>query len=355
MDNLNIPTLFNDPRWQRALADYLRSVYERSRSMASFRSYSYVLRYFFSQSANAGPAKHPARYSRADVEWFLHCSLQKSRRGSQEPSVGTRNQRLKVLRTFYKFVSEYTVAGIDGPERLFQGIPPTMGIRRAKMSEPKPKAMSLPEVQKLFAAIDTATVQGARDYCIFTFLLYTCRRREEICRLRWGDIERGTIIDQDGDMHEGYLYRYSEKGGGGSIKSMELPEVCYTTLERYLVASGRMASIRPEDPLFIAVGSKNGGGRRRAPGLPMDSDTIASSLKQLVKKAGLDPKRISLHSFRHTGIQLRLATGQEMMSVMRISGHKSLDVFYGYAKRLMGTADNHAKRLEDKLASLGVK
>src|SRR5712692_8116949 len=104
VDNLNIPTLFNDPRWQRALADYLRSVYERSRSMASFRSYSYVLRYFFSQSANGGLAKHPAKYSRGDVEWFLHCSLQKSRSKSKEPSVGTRNQRLKVLRTFYKFV-----------------------------------------------------------------------------------------------------------------------------------------------------------------------------------------------------------------------------------------------------------
>jgi hypothetical protein len=138
VDNLNIPMLFNDPRWQRALADYLRSVYERSRSMASFRSYSYVLRYFFIQSANGGLAKHPARYSRADVEWFLHCSLQKSRRGSQEPAVGTRNQRLKVLRNFYRHVSEYTVPGIDGPERLFQGIPPTTGIRRAKMSEPRP-------------------------------------------------------------------------------------------------------------------------------------------------------------------------------------------------------------------------
>jgi integrase len=215
--------------------------------------------------------------------------------------------------------------------------------------------MSLPEVQKLFAAIDTSTVQGARDHCIFTFLLYTCRRREEICRLRWGDIERGLIMGENGDSHVGYLYRYTGKGDGGSIKTMELPEVCYTTLERYLVASGCLASIRAEDPLFIAVGSKNGGGRRRGPGLPMDSDTIASSLKQIVKKAGLDPKRISLHSFRHTGIQLRLSTGQEMMSVMRISGHKSLDVFYGYAKRLMGTADSHSKRLEEKLSSIGVK
>jgi integrase len=126
-------------------------------------------------------------------------------------------------------------------------------------------------------------------------------------------------------------------------------------LERYLTISNRLATIQPNDPLFIGVRPKNGGGRLREPGLPMDSDTIASSLKRYVKQAGLDPKQISIHSFRHSAIQIRLGSGQELLDVMKISGHKSLDVFYRYTRRLMGTADSHAKRLEDKLAALGVK
>ncbi|HEX6551879.1 MAG TPA: site-specific integrase, partial [Ktedonobacteraceae bacterium] len=60
------------PPWERCLANFLRQLYERSRSEKSVRDYRRTLLTFFSSSAHGGPPKHPEDYTREDVEDFLH-------------------------------------------------------------------------------------------------------------------------------------------------------------------------------------------------------------------------------------------------------------------------------------------
>jgi len=166
--------------------------------------------------------------------------------------------------------------------------------------------------------------------------LMTTRRKSAIARLTWGSITRGPDCWQ---------YSFTEKGRAGEIETLQLPENCAQALLDYLRISGRLETIQPQDPLFTALDKDR----------PLSSGVIAHNFKTICTQAGLDPRKFSLHSWRHTGIQQRLQLGQDMFDVMKISGHKSLDVFYRYARRLTGGHDEFASVLEKRFDFLGVK
>jgi hypothetical protein len=83
------------PPWERCFAQFLRQIYDRSRSEKSVRDYRRTLFAFFASSAQGGPPKHPEDYTREDVEDFLHRLSSSSRSKGQAPSVATMNQRLR--------------------------------------------------------------------------------------------------------------------------------------------------------------------------------------------------------------------------------------------------------------------
>ena len=56
------------PPWERCFAQFLRQLYDRSRSEKSVRDYRRTLIVFFASSAQGGPPKHPEDYTREDVE-----------------------------------------------------------------------------------------------------------------------------------------------------------------------------------------------------------------------------------------------------------------------------------------------
>jgi len=85
------------PPWERCFAQFLRQLYDRSRSEKSVRDYRRTLIVFFASSAQGGPPKHPEDYTREDVEDFLHRPSSSSRSKGQPPSVATMNQRLAIL------------------------------------------------------------------------------------------------------------------------------------------------------------------------------------------------------------------------------------------------------------------
>ena len=106
------------------------------------------------------------------------------------------NQRLAILSSFYAFASTFTITGPDGrPQVLLQRPSPTLGLRH-KRPERTYRAFSEDELDRFFSVIPTDTVKGLRDRAIFLLYFWTARRREEIARLRWGDIEQATIVDE---------------------------------------------------------------------------------------------------------------------------------------------------------------
>lgn len=328
--------------WRQCARDFL---HEHTHSPTSREMYQRTLVLFFHQCQ-----KLPDQVTQRDVRAFLDTRFAGS--GSVAPR--TYNRRLAILNSFYTYASGYLIPGPDSQEvPLFSRHSPTVGLHAMK-APMRHRSLSEKEIKAFFAAIDRSTLIGKRDYALFLCYLFTTRRREEIARLRWSDIEYGSIIDKQGGYHEGYLFRYTQKGRGGTEEKSELPDICYQAIERYLIASGRYQTIRPDDAIFEPIGPAKGGGPGHARCGYFSGQAIAIRMKTYVQLAGLDAGRLSVHSWRHTSIQLRLANGDELLDVMKISGHKSLDTFYKYTLRLTGQADDGAKKLERRLKFLSV-
>src|SRR6266487_417483 len=195
MNNLNIPVIFVNERWQQCLESYLRATYEHSFSLYTFRSYRCILTQFFADSR-----KPVESYTRADVEVYLHSNCHSPNNNHGAPAPATVNFRLMVLKSFFHFASEYVVEGSDGKQQhLFVDIVPTTGLHTSRRGEREVyKAMSLSEIQRFFAAIDRSTITGKRDFAVFLTYLYTTRRRAEVQRLKWGDLSEAVFRDEGG-------------------------------------------------------------------------------------------------------------------------------------------------------------
>jgi site-specific recombinase XerD len=345
------------PPWERCLAQFLRQLYDRSHSTRTAEAYRSTLIAFFTGSAQGGPPKHPEDYTREDVEYFLHRASTSRRNAGAPPSIATINQRLSIVASFYNFAATFTIPGPDGrPQPLLQTPSPTLGIRHGKPDRSY-RALSDDELDRFFAVIPTDTVMGLRDRAIFLLYFWTARRREEIARLRWGNIEQGTIVEPGGKRRQGWRYHFHGKGKGGQEDIAELPDPAKTAIDRYLIAARRMQTIQSDDPLFVAIGPEQGGGK---PGVtlppddhtPLTSRAIAHALKKYAKMAGIDEKRLSLHSLRHTAATQRYAAGSDVREIQHLLRHASIATTDTYLRELMGTADPGSKLIEEKFKHL---
>jgi integrase len=331
-------------QWQQCRADFIQHIYARSQSSESRRVYTLMLTMFFTQD------KAPDRYTRADVEAFLHKPTDSYQSRGKPPSVATMNLRLVVLRSFYAYAATYLILGPDGSLHPLLQVPaPTIGVRRGKPRRVYP-SLSYEEMERLFSVIPTDTVVGLRDRALFLMYFWTARRRSEIARLRWKDIEPTTFVDSHGRPRPGWLYRFYGKGDGQQQDSAELPTPAKEALDHYLIASGRMETITPDDPIFVALKPPYGGGFPAQGTQPLNGGCIAKILKDYAQAAGIDPAKVTVHTWRHTAARARYAAGEDIRSLQRLLRHKSLGTTDVYLAVISGTADPGASLLEERFA-----
>src|SRR5258708_26050515 len=266
----------------------------------------------------------------------------------QPPSPGTRNMRKVIVPQFYVFAARYTCYdGYGRPYKLYQGDNPAAGIRGVQL-EYRPYYLSEEELVRFFRAIDREAVIGLRDYAYFLALFLTARRRAEIANLLYGDITWGVISGAQGSRY-GWLYAFAGKGRGGERDSAELHRAARGAIDLYLEASGRVATIAADDPVFVAV---------EHPGMPVDpykrlsNTAIHQGVKKYAEMGGLDPQKVHVHIFRHSSAKHRLDAGESIFSLKETLRHKSLDLTYAYARSMETLADNGAVLLMSKFGGL---
>jgi site-specific recombinase XerD len=318
--------------WGRCLTQFLRTR----------QQYTPILSYFLSH-----PPKMPDLYTQEDVLSYLSLPCRGQRNHGGIPSVATSNQRLAVLKSFYSFSSTFTIEGTDGhPERLLKVVPPTFGLKEGKYRS-QANVFSFEELQQLFSVIPS-DVRGLRDKAIFSLFFWTCRRRNEIARLRYSDISPAILIDDRGQRREGYIYRFKNKGDAG-MDAAELPLPAKRAIDAYLMASGRIHTIQPNDPLFVSTPLNRG--LQFDQSRQLDDETMARRLKYYLRQAGLS-SRLSLHSFRHSGARARFEAGSDIREIQAVLRHSNLAVTDIYLRKLTGTSDPGAKLLEAKYGHL---
>ena len=322
-----------DARWQQCYSAFLAHIESISGSVRSRATYNYVLALFFADGRN------PDQYSRSDVQNFLDAPSHLKYQQGRAVKPGTRNQRLMCLNSFYKFAATFEIDGM----LLFEGRSPAFGTSYLKIGS-SPKGLSASELSQFFSDIPDDTVKGLRDRSIFLVYFWTGRRRSEIARLTWADLEHVTIVEPDGSRRPGVVYQFIAKGKSRDIQRAELPAPAWNALERYLIASRRLETIQPTDPLFVST-------RPDQPNQGLTGDYCNSEFKRYCKLAGLSPA-YSLHSLRHTAARLRYEAGSSIQDIQQYLGHSSLATTDVYLKRLSGVADTGAKLLQERFGNL---
>lgn len=292
--------LFKNKQWQEFTNQFLCSLYQRSGSGETVKSYQRVLLEFFRD-----PMRTPENYTSAEAQHYLS-SL--TRRGLA-CSPAMYNIRLKVLRVFYARAAHYTVRWRGKPRPLFRGISPVDGLH--SVEEPrKERELSMDDLHRLFDVIPRKTAKDKRDYALFLAYFATGRRRKEICQLRWGNIRPTTF--ENG--RKGYEYVYRRKGHSREERARELHVTVYEAIREYLVAADRWDTIGPNDPIFITTKY------HACPDASLLPGSINMILRKYVKLAGVDWQP---HDFRRMCARLRYEEEKDLAELQKFLDHLS--------------------------------
>ena len=329
--------------WGRCFVSFLAAMEARSGSAGTRDRYERRLTAFFT-----APPKLPDAYSREDVERFVHRPCNANYHRGLPPAPGTMNNRLSILSSFYKYAATYTIADAAGAIRPILTAPsPTLGMRAIARARPPYRALTAEELARFFAAIPTETYSGKRDRALFLFYFWTCRRRMEVLRLTWGDVEQRVIID--GNVRRmGWTYQWYGKGKAREADTAELPPPAAEALFGYLRDTGRLADMQPDHALFTIDPARPDYDPRKL----LDTNTPYQALKRYAKRAGLDPARVGIHSLRHTGARERYSAGSDIREIQHLLRHRSLATTDTYLRLLATEADTGYQRIEQKFAGL---
>ena len=171
---------------------------------------------------------------------------------------------------------------------------PSLRIPRPKTGKRLPKALSIPDVQALFAAFREDTAAERRDKVLFQ-LVYVCGLRiSEAVQVQVRDI----------DFTEGTLRVI---GKGNRERQLYLKPGLLRVLRQYIAESG------PRRYLFPG----------RKGDKPITSRNMEERFKRYARAAGL-PDRTTPHTLRHSIAVHYLINGAPISFVQRLLGHASL-------------------------------
>lgn len=251
------------------------------------------------------PLDRKFQFRRRDVERYRrHLS---ERRGFTDSSIGT---YMTALRQFCRYLVEAGVLETNPARRVIGGRRPERHsrawLRRA-------------EVATLLEAVDTSSLQGARDMAIIRSMLDCGLSEQECVHADIGDIR----TDERG------LSTLAVQGKGRSAKDLTvtLTPAAHRAIEEYLGRRFAGEEQTPEAPLFAGVGNRSHGARMTARGMRA---AVTRWLESSGVKRGRD-HRLTPFSLRHTcGLFLvdSGATVEEVMKRMRIEWPPTAQLYF---------------------------
>jgi len=168
------------------------------------------------------------------------------------------------------------------------------------------KFLTLEQLNKLFLAPDTATMQGLRDRAILEVFFSTGMRISELTSLNREQIK---IKHNMTDLEIGIM------GKGGRARTIYFSKSAIEWLEKYLQA--RSLENDKEKALFINYSGKKNSSRRLTP------RSIEKNLKKYIIVSGL-PITTTPHVLRHSFATDLLTQGVDLRIIQEFLGHKNI-------------------------------
>ena len=228
--------------------------------------------------------------------------------------------KISSLKSFYGFLNEQGMANDI-----------TKNIKGAKISKGfKRDVFTLEQIQEIMKSIDRTTLVGARDYAMVNLFLRTGLRSCEVNRANIEDIR-----NKDGEI---VLY-VQGKGRTDKDEFVVLTPSMLNILNEYLNMREQKQHITDTSPLFISLSDRNFGER-------LSLFSIRWLVKNILREAGINSKRLTTHSTRHTAITLSLLSGADLLEVKEMARHTSVDTTLLYAHNVKRLANAPEKKLE---------
>jgi len=172
------------------------------------------------------------------------------------------------------------------------------------------------EARSLLRAVDRqSSLIAKRDYALLLTLLLTGLPEADLRKLRWSQLDF---------TPQAVLLTSSD-----AASAKELPPPAWSAIHAWLEASGRLASIRPDDYIFVPLSdpllrppSADPADWRRD--RPLSQEQIYAFLKCYAAWAGLSASKVTYACLRHTAAALHLGSGADSASLQAFLGRKYL-------------------------------
>ena len=196
---------------------------------------------------------------------------------------------VSAVRGLHRFAVRDGLAGDDPAREITPPAPP----RRL------PKALPVPQIEAILAAVPGDGPIPLRDKALLEFLYGTGARISEAV---------GAAVD-DLDLDEGTVLLH---GKGGKARLVPVGGYARAAVEAYLVRARPALAART--PL-VFVNARGG---------PLSRQSAWTILRRAADRAGLDPQRISPHTLRHSYATHLLDGGADVRVVQELLGHASV-------------------------------
>lgn len=243
---------------------------------------------------------------------------------SKQLSSYTKAMYIVVIRRFFLWTEESDIY-----PNVSRGV---KGIKRYLKGHQK-ESLSIDALKKLLQSIDCSDIQGKRDFALINILVRTGLRLKEIASATLED-----MYEQRGEM----LLWVHGKGRSSKDEFVLLTPQTLTSLHEYL----QNRCIKSErEPLFISLSDRNYGKK-------LTIFSLSRIIKQRLRAAGFDSKRITAHSLRHTFGVLSMQAGASLYEVqlaMRHTAPTTTQLYLGDIERLKRLEASPERKMSDLL------
>ncbi len=186
-------------------------------------------------------------------------------------------------------------------ERIYPNI--ARGVRGYKKPRSFAKdCLSTGQLRDMLDGLETASLEGLRDYAMINLMARTGLRDIEVSRAMVSDLRQ--------ESGQSVLW-IQGKGRDSKDEFVLLTDEAERPIRQYLQARGMVAE---DAPLFCSYSDKNYG-------QALTTRSISRICKQAMRRTGLDSSRLTAHSLRHTAITLSLRGGASLQQVQAMARH----------------------------------
>lgn len=178
-------------------------------------------------------------------------------------------------------------------------------FKPVKTEEDTLESFTPTEVKQLINTIDDSTFRGFRDLVMIYVLLDTMIRCSELIKIKRNNV----------DLTEGLIQLEAKNTKTKKARLVPLSTKTCLLIEEYMAETKEFKS----DVLFVTYDGK-----------PLADNTVRKNLQEWGKLAEIQTKRVSPHTFRHTGALFYILSGGDPFSLQKILGHSDMSMVRKY-------------------------